>query len=190
MSTGSSCVFRAGTLLLLVMAGIAAASAFAQSDALPNLAPTQQDTFFKHSILNLSEPQQADKPMLEPYFSFSHDAREENPGIWAKLSVDRILGEAGGKLNLFGNSSITTFAKIPVYKKETVERDRTNDSSSSTELLKKGSGLSWRSELSIPFDSKKGINIFYDNSTYGQINKPGVEERDERFGTRFIFKFK
>jgi hypothetical protein len=32
--------------------------------------------------------------------------------------------------------------------------------------------------------------MFYDNSTIGRVDRPGIEEREEKFGTRFIFKFK
>jgi len=156
----------------------------------PNLAePVQKEKFFEPERFSFTDSADVVKPVAQPHFSVSHDAREEDVGLGVKQTSERVHGEAGGKLNLLGDISLTTFAKVPVYKKETVGNQKTSDGASNSELLKSTGRLSWRSELGVPVKKGVDLNFFYDNSSVGKIDKPGVEEREEKFGTRFIFKF-
>jgi len=34
------------------------------------------------------------------------------------------------------------------------------------------------------------LNLFYDHTAVGKVDRPGVDEREEKFGTKFIFRFK
>lgn len=151
--------------------------------------PVQKEKFFDPERLSFTVFSAGEKSVVEPYLSVSHDAREDDVGLGVKQTSERVHGEAGGKLNLLGDISLTTFAKIPVYAKETVGNQKTSDGESNSELFNSKGRFSWRSELGVPVKKGVDLNFFYDNSTVGKIDKPGVEEREEKFGTRFIFKF-
>jgi len=151
--------------------------------------PLQKKKFFEPERFSFTDSPDSTKSAVEPYFSVSHDAREEDVGLDVKQTSERVHGEAGGKLNLLGDISLTTFAKIPVYTKGTVENQKTSEGVSNSELFKTSGRFSWRSELGVPVKKGVDLNFFYDNSNVGKIDKPGVVEREEKFGTRFIFKF-
>lgn len=157
----------------------------------PHLSePLQKERFFDAARFSFTDSADTVKPVVQPHFSVSHDTRENDVGVGMMQTTERVHGEAGGRLNFLGDISLTTFAKVPVFTKETVGNQKTSDSVSNSELFKSSGRLSWRSELGIPVKKGVDLNFFYDNSTIGKMDKPGVEEREEKFGTRFIFKFK
>lgn len=157
----------------------------------PHLSePFQKARFFNPERLSIDSSSNSVKPLLEPQLSVSHDARENEMGVGVKQITHRVHGEAGGKLNFIGDVSLITVAKIPVYTREITGSTRTTDGATSNELLKSTRRLSWRSELGVPLGEGVNLNLFYDNSTFGKVDKPGVDQREEKFGTRFIFKFK
>jgi len=156
----------------------------------PLSEPIQKENFFDTKRLLLGEGNVSSPPVFEPQLSFSHNAREESVGVGLSQKFHTVHGEAGGKLNLVGNISLTAVTKIPVYNYEVTENSRIQDGAASGELLKNPGRLSWRSELGVPIGGGVNLNFFYDNSTIGKMDKPGLEERDEKFGTRFIIKFK
>jgi hypothetical protein len=155
----------------------------------PLSEPIQKEHFFETKRLLLGGGDASSSPVFEPQLSFSHNAREESAGVGISQKFHIVSGEAGGKLNLLGDISLTAVTRIPVYNYEVIESSRIQDGAASGELLKPGR-LSWRSELGVPIGGGVNLNVFYDNSTIGKMDKPGLEERDEKFGTRFIIKFK
>lgn len=170
---------------------VSAAQVIAADSVVPNLAePVQKGTFFEPDRLRYKSDKSSSDQMLEPLFSVSKEAREEGKGVGGQQTTHRLHGEAGGKINLFGDASISAFAKIPVYSYEVSGNNRNIGNSTSGEFLRNNGRLSWRSELGLPIGDGINLNLFYDNSTTGKVDKPGVEEREEKFGTRFIFKFK
>jgi hypothetical protein len=152
--------------------------------------PPQKEKFFEPERFTFTDSAATTRPVIEPHLAVSHDTREDEVGIGVKQTSERFHGEAGGKLNLLGDISLTTFAKVPVYTKETVATQSNSDGGDFSEIMKDTSRFSWRSELGIPVQKGVDLNFFYDNSTFGRVSKPGVEEREEKFGTRFIFQFK
>lgn len=152
--------------------------------------PSQKQQFFEPDRFSLTGSADAVKPVVEPHFSVSHDKREDNMSLGLMQTTETVFGEAGGKLNFLGDISLRSFARIPVYSKETVGSQKASEGASSSELFQKKGKLSWRSELGVPLKKGVDLNFFYDNSTFGIADRPGVDERDEKFGTRFIFKFK
>ena len=151
--------------------------------------PIQKEKFFDQERYSFTDSSDSEKPVVEPHLSVSHDSREDDAGLGVRQTSERVQGEAGGKLNLLEGISLTTFAKVPVYTKETIESQNNSAGGSNSELLKPSGQLSWRSELGVPVKKGVDLNFFYDNSAIGKIEKPGVEGREEKFGTRFIFKF-
>jgi hypothetical protein len=103
-----------------------------------------------------------------------------------------IHGEAGGKVNLLDNVSLTAVAKIPLYTHETRSGALSpgDEGKVSTDLMHKPGSISWRSELGVSLGKGVNLNLFYDQSTFGRVDRPGVDEREEKFGTRFIIHFK
>ena len=157
----------------------------------PHLSePLQKERFFNPEKLSIDSSSNSVKPLLEPQLAVSHDVRENEKGIGVMQTTHRVHGEAGGRLNFIGDVSLITVAKIPVYTHEITGSTRTTDGATSSELLKSTRRLSWRSELGVPLGEGVNLNLFYDNSTFGKLDKPGVDEREEKFGTSFIFKFK
>jgi len=175
---------------LLLLSTLVAGGAKASDVVSPNLTePVQKEKFFDQDRFSFTNFPDSAKPFIEPYLSVSHDSREEDIGIGVTQRAERVQGEAGGKLNLLGDISLTTFAKVPVYTKDTIERQSNSDGGSDSQLLNPTGQLSWRSELGVPVKKGVDLNFFYDNSTIGKIDKPGIDGREEKFGTRFIFKF-
>lgn len=165
--------------------------AMAEYIASPGIAePLQKEQFFEPDRFSFIDPAPSAGTVVQPHLSVSHDKREDDAGPGAKQTSERVHGEVGGKLNLLGDISLKTFARVPVFKKETKEHERTAEDESRSEILKNTGRLSWRSELGVPVKKGVDLNFFYDNSSLGKIDKPGVEEREEKFGTRFIFQFK
>ncbi len=156
----------------------------------PISEPRQNENFFDSKRLLIGRENTPSQPIFEPQLSVSHDSREENVGVGVNQKFHKVRGEAGGKLNLGGDISLTAVTRIPVYSYEVTENNSIQEGSGSGEFLKKPGRLSWRSELGVPITGGVNLNFFYDNSTIGKTDKTGIEERDEKFGTRFIIKFK
>lgn len=176
----------------IVMLQILSAVCVTAADSVvpPHAEPVQKGTFFEPDRLRYRSDKPPSEQLLEPLFSVSKEAREENKGVGGQQTTHRLHGEAGGKINFFGDASISAFAKIPVYSYEVSGNSRNIGNSSSGEFLRNNGRLSWRSELGLPIGEGINLNLFYDNSTIGKVDRPGVEEREEKFGTRFIIKFK
>lgn len=180
---------RFSWLVLLPLLSVAYANAV---DAVaPNLVePVQKGTFFEPDRLIYKSDKPSSEQLLEPLFSVSKEAREGERGVGGQQTTHRLHGEAGGKINLFGDASFSAFAKIPVYSYEVSGNSRNIGNSTSGEFLRNNGRLSWRSEFGLPIGEGINLNLFYDNSTIGKVDRPGIEEREEKFGTRFIIKFK
>lgn len=181
--------------LLLIIPFIVTVISTSDSEALdlgtpPLSEPLQKENFFDTKRLLIGGESTTSQSIFVPQLSFSHDSREENVGIGVNQKFHSVRGEAGGKINLGGDVSLTAVTRIPVYSYEVTEKSITQDGAATGELLKKPGSLSWRSELGVPISRGINLNFFYDNSMVGKIDKPGIEERDEKFGTRFIIKFK
>lgn len=178
-------------LLSWLLAVLFTTAAAAADLGVPQLSePLQKEKFFDPDRVSITGAAGGSKPVLEPQLSVSHEAREEEMGVGMKQTTHRVHGEAGGKLNIIGDVSITTVARIPIYTHEITGSTRNSNGVTSSELLKNTGRFSWRSELGVPLKEGVNLNFFYDNSTFGRIERPGVDEREEKFGTRFIFKFK
>lgn len=189
--TIQSCTLKVALHILMgVLICTFCGGAVSASDLLPQLSePLQQEKFFDPERFTLTDFPDSMKAVVQPHLSVSHEAREEDVGPGLKQTYERVHGEAGGKLNLLGDISLTTFARIPVYTKETVGSQKSSDGVTNIEIFKSPGQFSWRSELGIPVKKGVDLNFFYDNTTVGRIDKPGIEEREEKFGTRFIFTF-
>jgi len=182
--------------LLLVAAAVFAAPAGAGAVDLgtPSLsAPLHLEKFFDTERLTTGGGNSAAAPgFLEPQLGLSHMAREDEGEGMTTQTTHRVHGEAGGKLNLLENLSLTAVAKLPLYTHETRwGQTMSPEGRSSADIMSKpANNLSWRSEVGVNLGQGIDINLFYDRSMFDRIDKPGVEETDERFGTRFIIRFK
>jgi len=154
--------------------------------------PLQQEKFFDTDRLTIRRQSSATTGVLEPQVGLSHAAREDDASSAGKQTTQRIHGEAGGKLNLMENLSLTAIARIPLYTRETKSGDRSSsaDDRVASDLLGQTGDLSWRSEVGVKLGTGVDLNLFYDTSTFGRMDKPGVEDREDKFGTRFIIHFK
>lgn len=154
--------------------------------------PMQQEKFFDTQRLTTGGEGAGTPGSWEPQVGISHAGREDEGGAGLKQTTHRIHGEAGGKLNLLDNVSLTAVAKIPLYTHETRSGEFTSaeEGRVSTELMRKPGNISWRSELGVSLGKGMNLNLFYDQSTFGRVDRPGVDEREEKFGTRFIIQFK
>jgi hypothetical protein len=153
--------------------------------------PLQIGTFFSPERYTASERHAGAPPLVEPLYGVSHQARE-GEGSGAVTRRHRIHGEAGGKINLLEGVALSAAAKLPLYDYETRTSDLTpRETDLAGEISVKGaSRLSWRSELGVNLGMGMGLDVFYDRARFGDLSRPGVEEREERFGTRFIIRFK
>jgi len=182
--------YRVNLLLFIFCVGLTPAL-YAMDLGAPRLSePLQQGKFFNTERLTVQGNVNTKQQLLEPQLAVSHDAREDEVGRGMMQTTHRVHGEAGGKLNIIGDVSLTAVAKIPVYIYGITGSDSAADGASSSELLKNSGRLSWRSELGVPLGEGVDLNLFYDRSSIGKIDRPGVDEREEKFGTKFIFRFK
>jgi len=154
--------------------------------------PLQTEKFFDTDRLTIRGESTSTPGGLEPQIGVSHAAREDEASSEGTQTTHRIHGEAGGKLNLMDNLSLTAIARIPLYTHETTfgEVSSTGDEKVTSDLLGNTGNLSWRSEVGVKLGSGVDLNLFYDTSTFGRTDKPGVEDREDKFGTRFIIHFK
>lgn len=157
----------------------------------PHLSePRQQEQFFSPQRFSVTGNSSTDVPLLEPQLSFTHDVREDDVKPGLHQTTHRISGEAGGRLNLGGDLTVSAVAKIPVFTREVSGGLINQDEMSGNAWLKDAGRFSWRSEVGIPLGEGIKLNFFYDRSAVSNINRYGVDEKDERFGTNFILRFK
>ncbi|HZV83171.1 MAG TPA: hypothetical protein VFF53_13485 [Geobacteraceae bacterium] len=157
--------------------------------------PLQQEKFFDTERLTIKGEAKPVPGALEPHLGLSHDAREDvgsAGSVGVSQTTHKIHGEAGGKLNLLDNVSVTAIAKIPLYTYEARfgELSSSSEGKGTADLMRNPGNLSWRSEMGVSLGSGVDLNLFYDRSTFGRVDKPGVNELDEKVGTRFIIHFK
>ena len=154
--------------------------------------PLQTEKFFDTERLTIKGEPTSIPGGLEPQVGLSYAAREDDVSSEGKQTTHRIHGEAGGKLNLMDNLSLTAIARIPLYTRETRfgEVSSPAEGKAASDLLRNTGDLSWRSEVGVKLGTGVDLNLFYDTATFGRMDKPGVEDREEKFGTRFIIHFK
>ena len=184
---------RLATMTALALLVIMPHMAFAADIGAPRIsAPLQYENFFETSRLTAQPGDSAAPLLLEPQISISHLARENESGRGTTQITHKIHGEAGGKLNLLENLSLTAVAKIPLYTYQLSSgQTSASEGRGATDLTRNpASNLSWRSELGLNLGKGIDLNLFYDKSKFGRIDRPGVDDQDERFGTRFIIHFK
>jgi len=190
MPEGNFMASRVKLLVIIFCVGLTPAL-YAMDLGAPRLTePLQQEKFFNAERLAVQGNVNNKPQLLEPQLGVSHDAREDEVGLGMMQTTHKVHGEAGGKLNFLGDVSLTAVAKIPVYIYGVTGSANAADGASSGELLKNSGKLSWRSELGVPLGDGVDLNLFYDHTAVGKIDRPGVDEREEKFGTKFIFRFK
>lgn len=153
--------------------------------------PLQQEKFFDTERLFTGGELSNAAGEWKPQVGLSHAAREDVGEAGVQQTTHRIHGEAGGKLNLLGNVSLTAIARIPLYTYEARagESSAGGEGKVSTDLMRKPGNISWRSELGVNLGKGVDLNLFYDRSQFGRVDRPGVDERDDKFGTKFIIHF-
>lgn len=155
-------------------------------------SPLQQEKFFETERLTAKGESSSTTGGWEPQVGLSHVAREDEAVTGERQTTHKIHGEAGGKLNLLNNVSLTAIARIPLYTHEARfgESAGAEESKVSTDLLGKAGKLSWRSEVGVNLGSGVDLNLFYDRSMFGKVDRPGLDDQEEKFGSRIIIHFK
>lgn len=190
-----NCRIRLFTPVTAIMALLmmTAANGYAADIGAPKISePLQKEGFFETARLTAPAKAASGLQLLEPQFSLSHLARESETGGRTTQTTHKIHGEAGGRLNLLENLSLTAVARLPIYTYQ-LSSGQTSapEGKGSTDIMRNpASSLSWRSELGLNLGKGIDLNMFYDKSKFGRIDRPGVDDQDERFGTRFIIHFK
>jgi hypothetical protein len=174
-------------LLIAIPSGI-----FAADLGAPDIsAPVQYENFFETTRLTAQPGASTGPRLLNPQVSVSHLSREiDNEGGMSRIT-HKIHGEAGGRLNLLDNLSLTAVARVPLYTYQLSSgQTSASEGRGSPDLMHGTSSLSLRSELGLNLGKGIDLNLFYDKSKFGRIDRPGLDDQDERFGTRFIIRFK
>jgi hypothetical protein len=178
------------TALLLAVAPVASALDLGTPPLSP---PLQQEKFFDTERLITGGEAGGGAGDWESQLGLSHIAREDDVSTGGRQATHRIHGEAGGKLNVMDNVSLTAIARIPLYTYEArfgEDSPSTGEGKIATDLVRNPANLSWRSEVGVNLGKGVDLNLFYDRSLFGKVDRPGVDEREEKFGTRFIIHFK
>lgn len=129
------------------------------------------------------------------YFSLG---RELKGGI--AESLHQVHARAAGRIDLFDLLYLSGAAKLPVYTYDVQDRRLAGISTSSQPLTREqydllqspGGKLSWSSELGVRLGPRLDLNLFYDQNLLSTLPAGGgvLQQQEERFGTRFIFRFK
>ena len=114
-------------------------------------------------------------------------------------SLHQVHARAGGRVDLFDFFYLSATAKLPVYTYDVTDQRLLNVASeqhsvsrSQFDLLRTpGSDLSWSGEVGLRLGKGVDLNLYYDQTKLGPLPARGVlNQPEERFGTRFIFRFK
>lgn len=186
--------FFLGVLFCLCQLSFHGGESFAVAADLgtPSLSPPLQlEGFFDTRRLSTRTGEGGESGSLEPELALSHIAREED-GSGFRQMLHRIHGEAGGRLTLLDNVSLTAVARLPLYTYEARSSELSPDGEGrgATDLMRGSGNLSWRSELGVSLGKGVDLNLFYDRAMFGRVDRPGTGEAEEKFGTRFIIRFK
>lgn len=136
---------------------------------------------------------------LEPEVGFGYERWEKVASSGYDEVVHKVHARAGGRLNLASNVYLSAAAKLPVYTYQHEDRRIGGDLSFQTQLSHNdydlfrhpGENLGWSTEAGIRLGGLTELNIFYDMTPFtGFAGGSPFGQMDERFGTRFIFRFK
>ena len=134
---------------------------------------------------------------MEPLVGLGYGARTmETSGFGTMLH--KLHAEAGGKLTLPHSLYFSAAAKVPVYSYESSEFLSASTppsvpfSRQEYDLLRvPGKNLSWTGEVGVHLGLGTDLTIFYDqNPLTAPMGIGGPQPVEERFGTRFIIRFR
>ena len=134
---------------------------------------------------------------MEPQLGLGYTARELELGSGFEQSIHKVHAQAGGRFNLGGAFFFSAAAKAPVYTYEISDR-RFGESASQGTMTHQTydftrftrlNNLTWTGEIGIRLGRQTELNLYYDQTQFDSF-QPGLSRPEERFGTRFIFRFK
>lgn len=133
---------------------------------------------------------------LEPQVGIGHTARDQELGSGFEESIHKVHAQAGGKFDLGGTFFLSAAAKLPVYSYAT--SGQRFGASTPTDTVSRhsydlthlpGSKLTWTGEVGIRLGKGTELNFYFDQTQFDSM-QPGLSRPEERFGTRFIIRFK
>jgi hypothetical protein len=133
---------------------------------------------------------------VEPQFGLGYTARDQALGSGYEQSIHKVHAQAGGKFDLGGNLYLSAAAKLPVFTYEMSDR-RFGTAPPQDSVSRRGydftraplTNLKWTGEVGIRLGVQTELSIYYDQTMYDSF-QPGFSRPEERFGTRFILRFK
>jgi hypothetical protein len=135
---------------------------------------------------------------LEPEVGLGYVKREQGLSGGYEDTTQKVHARAGGRLNLTDTLHMSAAAKLPVYTYEQAGRIG-GDLSFQAPLTRQdydllrhpGGNVGWGGEAGIRLGGQTEFNLFYDVTPLsGYQGGTHFEQTEERFGTRFIFRFK
>ena len=136
---------------------------------------------------------------LEPEVGLGYVRRGKEVSSGYDEVAHKVHALAGGRLNLANTVHFSAAAKLPVYTYQLSDRRIGSDLSFQTPLTRNDydlfrrpvENLGWCSEAGIRLGGQTELNIFYDLTPLtGFAGGSPFGKTEERFGTRFIFRFK
>ncbi|HEY5974738.1 MAG TPA: hypothetical protein VIU41_08360 [Geobacteraceae bacterium] len=129
------------------------------------------------------------------YFSWG---RELQGGV--AESLHQVHARAGGRVDLLDVFYLSGAAKLPVYTYDVQDRRLATLSTSQQPQAREQydlfqsprSKMSWSSEVGVRLGPQLDLNLFYDQNQLFTLpaGSGTLHQQEERFGTRFIFRFK
>ena len=134
---------------------------------------------------------------MEPLVGLGYGARTMDTSGFGTM-LHKLHAEAGGKLTLPAALYLSAAAKVPVYSYESSEflasptPPTVAFSRREYDLLRvPGKNLSWTGEVGVHLGLGTDLTIFYDqNRLTNPVGMGGAQPVEERFGTRFIIRFR
>jgi hypothetical protein len=183
----------AATLLIFMLC---AAPALAASLGTPNLsAPIATDRLFDPDRFLTTGGVKygtASDLSLEPELGVSHRSLERDLPGGAEASIHQVHAQAGWRLSLADTLYLSAAAKLPVYSFQSSGSYGGQDlgSRQGYDLVRSfRAAPNWTGEVGLHLTSRADLTLYYDQGqTPGGL--PGLNQQEERVGTRIIWRFK
>ena len=129
---------------------------------------------------------------LEPELGVGYRASERDLPGGAAESIHRVHAQAGWRLSLADTLYLSAAAKLPVYSYQSLGSygGQNLGSRQGYDLVHSFRGLpSWTGEVGLHLTQRTDLTLYYDQALApGGI--PGMNQQEERVGTRIIWRFK
>ena len=186
-------LFLTTILLLFLCAGQPLAAGLGAPNLSPPLAASNRffdtDRFLTTGGVSYSA---ASDLTLEPEWGVGYRAQQRDLPAGAEESIHRVHAQAGWRLSLADTLYLSAAAKLPVYSYQSSGSygGQNLGSRQGYDLIRSFRGApSWTGEVGLHLTGRTDLTLYYDQAL-APGGVPGMNQQEERVGTRIIWRFK